>query len=102
MDSDIVEYKTFADLNKSINYNEQNYVTQFFIIGKNSGQDPVDLVKMEKHIKLQYVQVNADYTSESSAYSQKFIKAKECDRILDFGKNNETKTNYDYFKNNDY
>jgi hypothetical protein len=33
-------------------------------------------------------------------YSEKFIKAKKCDRIDDFGKTNETRFNFDYFTRN--
>ena len=57
-------------------------MTQYYIIGKNSGEDPVDIKEMNKHLKLQYIQQHIDMNVPYpyNNINETVIEAVPCDR----------------------
>ena len=71
-------------------------VTQFYVIAKKSGEKTVDMDEMRKHISFKYVQQGQDY-NKGTKPTEKHVEAVFCDREIDFGKNQFTKSKYDFF-----
>ena len=60
--------------------------------------------EMQKHINMTYVQTNQNYNlpEEYMPYNETYIQPVYCDREKDFGKNNITLAQYDWFINGGY
>ena len=52
--------------------------------------------EMRKHISFKYVQQGQDY-NKGTKPTEKHVEAVFCDREIDFGKNQFTKSKYDFF-----
>ena len=65
---------------------------EFYVIGKDSGNKPVDWNEMNKHINLEYSY--EEETTEGITVLDNY-PAVNCTREGDFGINEETKKQYD-------
>ena len=59
-------------------------VTQFYIIGKQSGESGVDIKEMKKHINFKYIQWGYDYLKGYEPILKKYVDAVNCDREKHF------------------